>query len=153
MLNTLKHIINSHSMKQILILLLVISSGVGLCGPKPYNQKISMNNLFSTPFPQTGAITVYKYNVFNKEEIGELKWVATTERKFNSQKGDYYTEIHITVENKTGEYVRFYFDFTGVQNEGLSGEVSPHGTWRSGAKFSSENCTGVQPTKTEITIS
>lgn len=140
-------------MKKILILLLAISIGAGLCGSKLYNQKISINNIYGTPFPQTGAITVYKYKVFNKEEIGELKWVATTERKFNSQKDDYYTEIHITVENKTSEYVSFSFDFTGVQNEGLCGEVSPHGTWRSGARFSNGNCTGVQPTKTEITIS
>lgn len=140
-------------MKKILILLLVISTGVGLCGSKLYNQKIPMNNMFGTPFPQTGSITVYKYKMFNKVEIGELKWVATTERKFNSQKEDYYTEIHITVENKTDEYVSFSFDFTGVQDEGLCGEVSPHGTWRSGARYSSGNCTGVQPTKTEITIS
>jgi len=73
--------------------------------------------------------------------------VATTERKYNSQKNDYYTEINITVENKTNEFVSFSFDFTGVQNKSVSGEVSPHGTWKSGARLSSGDCTGVEPKK------
>ena len=116
-------------------------------------QKVTPNNNIYTPFPQTGVIKVYKYNMFKKEEIGELKWLATTERKYNSLKDDYYTEINITVENKTNEFVSFSFDFTGVQNKSVSGEVSPHGTWKSGARLCSGDCTGVEPEKKEITIS
>lgn len=131
-------------------MLLAVILSAGLYGFKTYNQQVT---LVGTPFPQTGEITVYKYKMFNKEEIGKLIWVARTERKYNSLGDHYYSEINITVENKTSEYVEFSFDFTGVQNEGVRGEVSPHGTWRSGAKLSSENCTGVEPTKKEITIS
>jgi hypothetical protein len=137
-------------MKKSLLMLLAVILGAGLYGFKTYNQQVIP---VGTPFPQTGEITVYKYKMFKKEEIGKLIWVARTERKYNSQKDNYYSEINITVENKTSEYVEFSFDFTGVQNEGVSGEVSPHGTWRSGAKLSSEDCTGVEPTKKEITIS
>ena len=129
-------------MKKNLLILLVVILSVGLYGFKTNNQQVIP---VSTPFPQTGEITVYKYKMFNKEEIGKLIWVARTERKYNSQKDHYYSEINITVENKTSEFVEFSFDFTG--------EVSPHGTWRSGAKLSSEDCTGVEPTKKEITIS
>lgn len=140
-------------MKKIILIFSVVIIGVGLCGFRPRVQKLTPNNNISTPFPQTGVIKVYKYNMFKKEEIGELKWLATTERKYNSQKNDYYTEINITVENKTNEFVSFSFDLTGVQNKSVSGEVSPHGTWKSGARLCSGDCTGVEPLKKEITIS
>lgn len=125
-----------------------------MCGFTRCVKKLAptINNI-CTPFPQTGVIKVYKYNMFKKEEIGELKWLATTERKYNSQKNDYYTEINITVENKTNEFVSFSFDFTGVQNKSVSGEVSPHGTWKSGLRLSSGDCTGVEPMRKEITLS
>ena len=128
--------------------------GTVLCAFIPCNNKVPSITLnVCTPFPQTGVIKVYKYNMFKKEEIGELKWLASAERKYNSQKDDYYTEINITVENKTNEFVSFSFDLTGVQNKSVSGEVSPHGTWKSGARLCSGDCTGVEPAKKEITIS
>lgn len=127
---------------------------ISLCCFAPYDHNYTItNNAIHTPFPQTGVIKVYKYKVFNKEEIGELRWTATTERKYDLKKEDYYTMINITVENTTSEYVNFSFDFKGVQNGYASGEVSPHGTWRSGALFSGANCTGVVPNRSEITLS
>ena len=127
---------------------------ITLCCFTSYDHNYTItHNTIHTPFPQTGVIKVYKYKVFIKEEIGELRWTATTERKYDSIKEDYYTIINITVENKTSEYVNFSFDFTGVQNGSASGEVSPHGTWRSGTLFSGADCTGVVPNRTEITLS
>ena len=139
-------------MKKALFIFTIVIIGAGLCGFSLFVLKLTPNSI-CTPFPQTGVIKVYKYNMFKKEEIGELKWLATTERKYNSQKNDYYTEINITVENKTNEFVSFSFDFTGVQNKSVSGEVSPHGTWKSGPRLSSGDCTGVEPMRKDITLS
>lgn len=141
-------------MKKLTFLILVIIAGMCICSFTAENpaQRINIANT-SVPFPQTGVIKVYKYRLFNKEEIGELRWTATTERKYDSKKEDYYSIINITIENTTNEYVSFSFDFKGVQNGYASGEVSPHGTWRSGALYSGADCTGVVPNRTEITLS
>jgi len=61
-------------MKKIILIFSVVIIGVGLCGFRPRVQKLTPNNNICTPFPQTGVIKVYKYNMFKKEEIGELKW-------------------------------------------------------------------------------
>lgn len=141
-------------MKKTILIFSIVILGAGLCGFTPYVKKLApaVNNI-CTPFPQTGVIKVYKYDMFKKEEIGELRWLATTERKYNSHQDNYYTEINITVENKTNEFVSFSFDFTGVQNKSVSGEVSPHGTWKSGPRLCSGDCSGVEPARKEITIS
>lgn len=105
----------------------------------------------NTPFPQTGSITVYKYKFASsaKEQIGELQWSATTEKKSNDKWGE-YTEVTLRVHNTTDEYIKTFFTYKGG-NGSITVEVSSEGDFET-TEFCSSSITGVVPAQKEITL-
>lgn len=104
----------------------------------------------STPFPQTGSITVYKYKFgsSSKVQIGELQWSATTEQK--SASGRSWSEVNLRVHNTTDEYIKTYFTFKGA-NGTISFEVRPEDDFET-TEICSASVTGVVPATKEITL-
>lgn len=119
---------------------------------------IVLNSAFTTkaelhisqvPFPQTGSITVYKYKLFQKYEIGELHWSAVTEKQSNDKWGDFCV-VTLRVHNTTDEFIETTFYFKG-DNGQIKVEVRPEDDFETEV-VCSESVTGVVPSRKEITL-
>ena len=101
-----------------------------------------------TPFPQTGSITVYKYKLAQKVQIGELQWSATKEQKtFNERT---WSEVTLRVHNTTDQYVETFFTYKGV-NGVIDVKVRPEDDFET-TEMCNASVTGVVPATKELTL-
>lgn len=102
-----------------------------------------------TPFPQTGTITVYKYKLFEKIQIGELQWSAITEKKTSDNWGEYST-VTLRVHNTTDQYIETYFSYKGA-NGVIDVKVRPEDDFET-TELCGASVTGVVPATRELTL-